>query len=47
MLVAQRFPQGGKELEPFVIEARRVRASDATPFGIVWDRIARELGLAP
>ena len=47
MSVAQRYPQGGKELEPFVIEACRDGASDATPFGIVWDRIARELGLAP
>jgi hypothetical protein len=45
--VAQRFPRGGKDLEPFVAEACRDGVPDAKPFWMVWPRIAEELGLAP
>lgn len=45
--VEQRFPRGGKEVEPLVAEVCRDGVPDAKPFGIVWDRIARELGLVP
>jgi hypothetical protein len=45
--VEQRFPRGEKDLEPFVAEACRDGDSDAKPFWMVWDRMARELGLAP
>jgi hypothetical protein len=47
MTVKQRFPRGGKDLEPFVAEACRAGIPDAKPFHIVWVRIAEELGLAP
>jgi hypothetical protein len=45
--VEQRFPRGGKDLESFVAEACREGVPDAKPFWIVWDRIAREVGLVP
>ena len=45
--VEQRFPGGGKDLEPFVIEACRDGAPDAKPFKIVWRRFAHEFGMAP
>ena len=45
--VEQRFPGGGKDLEPFVAEVCRDGVPEEKPFWIVWDRIARELGLAP
>jgi hypothetical protein len=45
--VEHRFRRGGKDLEPFVAETCRAGAPDAKPFGIVLDRLARELGLVP
>ncbi len=45
--VKQRFPGGRKDLEPFVTEVCHDADADAKPFWILWDRFARELGLAP
>ena len=47
MSVKQRFPRGGSGIEPFVTELCDDAAPQAKPFWILWDRFARELGLAP
>jgi hypothetical protein len=43
--VKQRFPGGGKDLEPFVTQVCHDAAPETKPFGVLWRRFARELGL--
>src|SRR5438132_216600 len=38
--VKQRFPNGGSDLEPLVLEACRDAAPDVKPFGVLWARFA-------